>query len=98
MSDTTTVLIVGAGQSGLAIAFGLMRSQVSRVLLVDKAERGREGPWRTYARMHTLRTRARRQRKVHRVSAAKGEGRGVAAPGRLPQLLETGQARAMLSG
>ena len=50
------VLIVGAGQSGLATAFGLMRSQVTNVLVVDKAEEGEEGPWLSYARMHTLRS------------------------------------------
>jgi FAD-dependent urate hydroxylase len=50
------VLIVGAGQSGLATAFGLMRSQVSNILIVDRAEEGREGPWLSYARMHTLRS------------------------------------------
>ncbi|WP_440639035.1 NAD(P)-binding domain-containing protein [Bradyrhizobium sp. PUT101] len=50
------VLIVGAGQSGIAIGFGLMRSRVSNILLVDKAEEGMEGPWLTYARMPTLRS------------------------------------------
>ena len=50
------VLIVGAGQSGLATAFGLMRSQVTNVLILDKAEEGKEGPWLSYARMHTLRS------------------------------------------
>lgn len=50
------VLVVGAGQSGLAIAFGLMRSQVSNILVLDKSEEGQEGPWLTYARMHTLRS------------------------------------------
>src|SRR5262245_51542459 len=50
------VLIAGAGQSGLAIAFGLQRSQVTNVIVVDKAAAGREGPWRTYARMPTLRS------------------------------------------
>jgi FAD-dependent urate hydroxylase len=50
------VLIVGGGQSGLAIAFGLRRSQVTNILIVDKAEEGREGPWLSYARMHTLRS------------------------------------------
>ena len=50
------VLIVGAGQSGLATAFGLLRSQVSNILVLDKSEEGREGPWLTYARMHTLRS------------------------------------------
>ena len=50
------VLIVGAGQSGLATAFGLLRSQVSNILVLDKSEEGQEGPWLTYARMHTLRS------------------------------------------
>ncbi len=50
------VVIVGGGQSGLATAFGLMRSQVSNILVLDKAPAGREGPWRSYARMHTLRS------------------------------------------
>jgi cation diffusion facilitator CzcD-associated flavoprotein CzcO len=39
------VLIVGAGQSGLATAFGLRRSQVTNILVLDKAKQGREGPW-----------------------------------------------------
>lgn len=50
------VLVVGGGQSGLAMAFGLMRSQVTNILVLDKSEEGREGPWLTYARMHTLRS------------------------------------------
>ncbi|MBW7969681.1 NAD(P)/FAD-dependent oxidoreductase [Bradyrhizobium sp. BR 10289] len=50
------VLIIGAGQSGIAIGFGLMRSRVNNILLLDKAEEGKEGPWLTYARMPTLRS------------------------------------------
>jgi len=50
------VLIVGAGQSGLAIAFALMRAQVGNVVAIDKAAYGQEGPWLTYARMRTLRS------------------------------------------
>ncbi|HVY15188.1 MAG TPA: NAD(P)/FAD-dependent oxidoreductase [Rhodopila sp.] len=50
------VLIVGGGQSGVAIAHGLMRAHVDNVLVVDKAPRGLEGPWLTYARMPTLRS------------------------------------------
>jgi len=50
------VLIVGAGQSGIATAFGLMRSQVTNILTIDKTEEGQEGPWLAYARMHTLRS------------------------------------------
>ena len=41
------VLVVGGGQSGLATAFGLMRSQVTNILVLDKSEEGYEGPWLT---------------------------------------------------
>ena len=50
------VVVVGAGQSGIAVAFGLMRAQVRNILVIDKAPRGMEGPWLTYARMKTLRS------------------------------------------
>ena len=50
------VLVIGAGQSGLATAFGLLRSQVTNILVLDKSAEGQEGPWLTYARMHTLRS------------------------------------------
>ncbi|WP_459674465.1 NAD(P)-binding domain-containing protein [Acidisoma sp. 7E03] len=50
------VLIIGAGQGGLATAFGLMREKVGNILVVDQASRGGEGVWTTFARMITLRT------------------------------------------
>lgn len=50
------VLIVGGGQSGLAIAMALLRAQVTNILVVDRAARGAEGPWLSYARMRTLRS------------------------------------------
>lgn len=50
------VVIVGGGQSGLAAAFGLMRERVTNILVLDRNEQGREGPWITFARMITLRT------------------------------------------
>jgi len=50
------VVIVGGGQSGTAIAYGLKRAGVGRVELIDQAEPGRAGIWRTIARMHQLRT------------------------------------------
>src|SRR5688572_9328471 len=50
------VLIAGAGGCGQTAAFVLARDGVRNVRLVDRAERGREGPWATYARMQTLRS------------------------------------------
>ena len=50
------VLVVGAGQSGLATAFRLIRDKVTNIRVVDRAPAGREGPWRTIARMRTLRS------------------------------------------
>jgi cation diffusion facilitator CzcD-associated flavoprotein CzcO len=50
------VLIVGAGQSGLATAFGLKLERISNVRIVDRNPRGLEGPWRRFARMGELRT------------------------------------------
>ncbi|HWJ77024.1 MAG TPA: NAD(P)/FAD-dependent oxidoreductase [Niallia sp.] len=50
------VVIVGGGQSGLGIAFGLLRERVSNILIIDENREGKEGPWETYARMITLRT------------------------------------------
>jgi cation diffusion facilitator CzcD-associated flavoprotein CzcO len=50
------VVIVGAGQGGLATAFGLRRERVDNVLVLDRAAPGREGPWRSYARMLTFRS------------------------------------------
>ncbi|MCO7175023.1 NAD(P)-binding domain-containing protein [Sporolactobacillus kofuensis] len=49
-------VIVGGGQCGLGIAFGLMRERISNILVIDENEEGLEGPWVTYARMVTLRT------------------------------------------
>lgn len=50
------VVIVGGGQAGLAIAFGLMREKVGNILVIDRNPAGQEGPWVTFARMITLRT------------------------------------------
>jgi cation diffusion facilitator CzcD-associated flavoprotein CzcO len=55
-SKALDVLIVGGGQSGVVAAFGLKRSRVDNVLVIDKAPYGQEGPWVTYARMKTLRS------------------------------------------
>ena len=52
----TDVVVVGAGLSGLAVAFGLRRQGVARVTIIDAAAAGQEGPWVTSARMRTLRS------------------------------------------
>jgi cation diffusion facilitator CzcD-associated flavoprotein CzcO len=48
--------VIGAGQFGLAIAFGLRREKVENVAVFDRSAAGFEGPWITFARMHMLRT------------------------------------------
>jgi cation diffusion facilitator CzcD-associated flavoprotein CzcO len=50
------VVVVGAGQGGLATAFGLMRERVRSLLVLDENPLDRAGPWLNFARMHTLRT------------------------------------------
>lgn len=49
-------VIVGGGQGGLGIAFGLLKERISNILVIDENPEGSEGPWDTYARMYTLRT------------------------------------------
>jgi cation diffusion facilitator CzcD-associated flavoprotein CzcO len=50
------VAIVGAGMLGIAAAAALIFKGVRNIVLFDRAEAGREGPWVTYARMETLRS------------------------------------------
>lgn len=50
------VVVVGAGQSGLACGFHLKRDGASNILLLDRNREGYEGVWETFARMETLRT------------------------------------------
>jgi cation diffusion facilitator CzcD-associated flavoprotein CzcO len=50
------VAIIGAGMGGLASAFALKRLGVGNLRLLDRAPKGLEGPWVTYARMQTLRS------------------------------------------
>lgn len=50
------VVIVGAGQAGLAIGFALTRKGIRNIAIIDEADNGQEGPWITTARMLTLRS------------------------------------------
>lgn len=50
------VVVVGGGQSGIGIGFGLRRAGISRFTVIDSAGPGETGVWATIARMRTLRT------------------------------------------
>jgi cation diffusion facilitator CzcD-associated flavoprotein CzcO len=50
------VLIIGGGMCGQTLGFALARDGIANVRIIDRAPRGREGPWATYARMETLRS------------------------------------------
>lgn len=50
------VLVVGGGMCGLAAALYLRRLGISNIRVIDGQVAGREGPWRTVARMETLRS------------------------------------------
>ncbi len=53
------VLIIGGGLAGLAIAVRLLGMGIANFKVLDENPEGNEGPWVTYARMHTLRTEKR---------------------------------------
>lgn len=50
------VAIVGAGHTGKSVAFGLRRHGIENVQIFDRHPPCQAGPWRSYARNHTLRT------------------------------------------
>ena len=52
----TDVAVVGAGMCGIAAAAALLARGIRRIVLLDRSEDGREGPWVTTARMETLRS------------------------------------------
>ena len=50
------IVIIGAGMAGISAAFELKRLGIRKILLIDKSEKGKEGPWLTSARMRHLRS------------------------------------------
>lgn len=54
--DVLDCAIVGGGQYGQSLAFGLLRERVQRVVVFDANPPGLAGPWLTFARMIMLRT------------------------------------------
>jgi len=50
------VVVIGGGMCGLVASFALRNSGIGNFRIFDRAPRGLEGPWVTYARMETLRS------------------------------------------
>lgn len=50
------VVIVGAGMAGLTAGAALFKEGIFNIKLFDQNVQGSEGPWKTYARMKTLRS------------------------------------------
>ncbi|MFI4927082.1 MAG: NAD(P)-binding domain-containing protein, partial [Burkholderiales bacterium] len=55
-TSVVDVLVAGAGMCGLTAGYALLRDGIANLRVVDRAARGDEGPWGTYARMLTLRS------------------------------------------
>lgn len=54
--EVLDVAIIGAGMFGIAAAVALTLKGVKNIRLFDSSQKGRSGPWTTYARMQTLRS------------------------------------------
>lgn len=50
------VVVIGGGMCGLVASFALQNAGIRNIRIFDRAPRGLEGPWVTYARMETLRS------------------------------------------
>lgn len=55
--DVLDIAVIGGGLCGLVTLAALQRFGVANARAYDRAPQGLEGPWITYARMETLRTR-----------------------------------------
>lgn len=54
--DVHDVVVIGGGMCGLVASFALRSAGIRNIRIFDRAPRGLEGPWVTYARMETLRS------------------------------------------
>lgn len=54
--DVSDAVIIGGGMCGLVAWLALTRAGIRNLRIVDRASKGAEGPWVTYARMETLRS------------------------------------------
>lgn len=50
------IVVIGGGMCGLVASFALRSAGIRNFRIFDKAPKGFEGPWLTYARMETLRS------------------------------------------
>lgn len=55
--DVLDVAVIGGGMLGLVALAALQQAGIFNIRAFDRAEEGQEGPWITYARMETLRTK-----------------------------------------
>ncbi len=56
IDGVTDVVIIGGGMCGMIAWLALTTGGVRNIRVLDRAEKGREGPWLNYARMETLRS------------------------------------------
>lgn len=55
-ASVSDVVVIGGGMCGLVAWHALTRAGIVNLRIVDRAPKGYEGPWVTYARMETLRS------------------------------------------
>ena len=56
MDGVSDVVIIGGGMCGMLAWFALSTGGMKNVRVLDRSDRGREGPWLSYACMGTLRS------------------------------------------
>ena len=52
----TDIVIIGGGMCGMVAWLALSSGGIKNIRILDRAPKGKEGPWVTYARMETLRS------------------------------------------
>lgn len=55
-NGVTDVVIIGGGMCGMVAWLALATAGIRNIRVFDRAAKGREGPWLSYARMETLRS------------------------------------------
>ena len=55
-NGVTDVVVIGGGMCGMVAWLALTTGGMRNIRVLDRADKGREGPWLSYARMKTLRS------------------------------------------